>query len=169
MAAGLAGDQWNEGDVSCSVVRRVMLPNGFFTMDGMYETFLTIIGQMEVYPSVIASENDHYLPFLMTTTIMMQAVKAGIGREAAHAAIKEHALATVQDLRSGTVNENDLIERLATDERLGLPRKQLEQILDEGRQQVGSAHQQIMQFTNKVDKYAARFSAAADYQPESIL
>src|SRR4029079_11276526 len=27
MTAELAGDQWNEGDVSCSVVRRVALPD----------------------------------------------------------------------------------------------------------------------------------------------
>lgn len=169
MAAGLAGDQWNEGDVSCSVVRRVMLPDGFFAIDGLFETFLTILGQMDVYPSVIEAENDHYLPFLMTTTIMMQAVKSGVGREAAHAAIKEHALATVEDLRSGTVSENNLIERLAADNRLGLPREQLEQILNEGRQRVGAAHQQVAQFANEVEKYVAKFPAAADYQPGPIL
>ncbi|MEI2699851.1 MAG: lyase family protein [Microthrixaceae bacterium] len=27
MASGMAGEQWNEGDVSCSVVRRVLLPD----------------------------------------------------------------------------------------------------------------------------------------------
>jgi adenylosuccinate lyase len=43
MAAGLAGDQWNEGDVSCSVVRRVMLPDAFFAIDGLLETFLTVL------------------------------------------------------------------------------------------------------------------------------
>ena len=146
-----------------------MLPDGFFAIDGLYETFLTVLDQMDVYPSVMGAENDHYLPFLMTTTIMMQAVKAGVGRESAHAAIKEHALATVQDLRSGTVNANDLIERLAADERLSLSREQLEQILEEGRKQVGSALQQIGQFAGEVDKYAAGFPAAADYQPGSIL
>lgn len=34
MAAELAGAQWNEGDVFCSVVRRVALPDAFFAMDG---------------------------------------------------------------------------------------------------------------------------------------
>jgi adenylosuccinate lyase len=101
MAAGLAGDQWNEGDVSCSVVRRVMLPDAFFAIDGMFETYLTILDQMDAYEAVIAAETAHYLPFLMTTTIMMEAVKAGVGRETAHKAIKEHAVATVNDLRNG--------------------------------------------------------------------
>jgi len=97
MGTGLAGDQWNEGDVSCSVVRRVMLPDAFFAIDGLYETFLTILGQMDVYDSVVEAENNHYLPFLMTTTIMMEAVKAGVGRETAHKAIKKQAVETVQN------------------------------------------------------------------------
>ncbi|HEY5844968.1 MAG TPA: adenylosuccinate lyase, partial [Mycobacterium sp.] len=41
MAAELAGAQWNEGDVFCSVVRRVALPDAFFAIDGQIETFLT--------------------------------------------------------------------------------------------------------------------------------
>ena len=66
MASSLAGDQWNEGDVSCSVVRRVMLPDSFFSADGLLETFITVLDQMAVYPAVIERENDHYLPFLLT-------------------------------------------------------------------------------------------------------
>ena len=89
MAGGLAGDQWNEGDVSCSVVRRLMLPDAFFALDGLFETFLTVLGQMDAYPAVIEAENNHYLPFLMTTTIMMEAVKSGIGREGSHHGVEE--------------------------------------------------------------------------------
>ena len=127
MAGGLAGDQWNEGDVSCSVVRRVMLPDAFFAIDGMFETYLTILDQMDTYEAVIAKETAHYLPFLMTTTIMMEAVKAGVGRETAHKAIKEHAVATVNDLRTGKIERNDLIDRLEADERLGLERSRTDQ------------------------------------------
>ena len=101
MAGELAGDQWNEGDVSCSVVRRVFLPDSFFAIDGLIDTFLTILNQMEVYPAVIGQENQRYGPFLATTTVLMEAVKAGAGREEAHEAIKEHAVQTVRDLRSG--------------------------------------------------------------------
>jgi adenylosuccinate lyase len=169
MAAGLAGDQWNEGDVSCSVVRRVMLPDAFFAIDGLFETYLTILEQMEAYPAVIAAENNHYLPFLLTTTIMMEAVKAGVGRETAHHAIKEHAVATVNDLRSGTVTENDLIQRLCQDERLGLTETQLQAILAQGRENVGAAKSQVDQFVEKVDEYSQRFPEAANYSPGVIL
>lgn len=169
MAAGLAGEQWNEGDVSCSVVRRVMLPDAFFATDGMLETFLTILDQMEAYPAVIERETSHYLPFLMTTTIMMEAVKAGIGRESAHAAIKQHALATVADLRAGTSERNDLIERLAGDERIPLDADQLTAIIDSGRSNAGDAASQIATFAAAVRQIESAHPEAAGYSPGSIL
>ena len=169
MAAGLAGDQWNEGDVSCSVVRRVMLPDSFFALDGLFETFLTVLDQMDAYPAVIAAETSHYLPFLMTTTIMMEAVKAGVGRETAHKAIKEHAVATVNDLRTGKVEKNNLVERLAGDSRLGLDRATLDAILSKGDQESGAAKAQIAAFAAAVRKLEEASPEAAAYGPGSIL
>src|SRR5205823_5364865 len=89
MAAALAGDQWNEGDVSCSVVRRVVLPDAFFATDGVYQTLLTVLDELGAYPAVISRELDRYLPFLATTRVLIAAVKAGVGREVAHEAIRE--------------------------------------------------------------------------------
>jgi len=169
MASGLAGDQWNEGDVSCSVVRRVMLPDAFFAIDGMFETYLTILDQMDAYEAVIAAETAHYLPFLMTTTIMMEAVKAGVGRETAHKAIKEHAVATVNELRTGQIDRNNLIDRLAADQRLGLSRSVLDGIIAGGDQGYGAALSQIAAFAAAVAKLEAQHPQAAEYQPGSIL
>jgi adenylosuccinate lyase len=169
MAAGLAGDQWNEGDVSCSVVRRVMLPDAFFALDGLFETFLTVLDQMDAYPAMIAAETAHYLPFLMTTTIMMEAVKAGVGRESAHKAIKEHAVATVNDLRAGKIERNDLVARLAADPRLGLSAEALEGILARGDQESGAAKAQIAHFAKQVRALEQANPAAASYAPGTIL
>ena len=169
MASNLAGDQWNEGDVSCSVVRRVMLPDAFYAMDGLFETFLTILGQMDAYPAVIEKENQHYLPFLLTTTIMMEAVKAGVGRETAHEAIKEHAVATVHDLRNGVADENNLLQRLADDTRLPLDAGQLAAILKAGRDNVGQAKVQVAHFQSAIEKLSALHPGCADYTPGSIL
>ncbi len=169
MAGSLAGDQWNEGDVSCSVVRRVMLPDAFYAMDGLYETFLTILDQMDAYPAVIEKENQHYLPFLLTTTTMMEAVKAGLGRESAHEIIKEHALATVHELRAGSVSENDLLARLADDSRLPLDQEKFAKILENGRANVGQARQQVAHFTKEIDTLATKHPEAAKYTPGSIL
>lgn len=169
MAAGLAGDQWNEGDVSCSVVRRVVLPDSFFAVDGLFETLLTVLDQMEVYPEVIRRETARYLPFLATTTVLMEAVKAGAGRETAHEAIKEHAVAVVRDLREGRVESNDLPERLAADERLGLDAETLRGIMEQGEALTGQAGPQVDAFVDRARAWAETIEGASSYAPGAIL
>jgi adenylosuccinate lyase len=170
MTAALSGDQWNEGDVSCSVVRRVALPDAFFATDGMLETFLTVLRQMEVFPTAIMAENERNLPFLATTTILMEAVKNGAGRETAHAAIQEHALAATRAMRTGSGNgETDLLVRLAGDKRIGLGKKQLLEILAESARFVGAAPHQVDAFVNEVQPLARKAKGAADYVPGQLL
>lgn len=169
MAGELAGDQWNEGDVSCSVVRRVFLPDSFYAIDGLLDTFITILSQMEVYPAVIEQENRRYGPFLATTTVLMEAVKAGAGREEAHEAIKEHAVATVRDLREGKVLHNDLVERLGKDGRLGLSEARLAELVEQAGSQTGLAVNQVEAFARTVREEAGSVPAASEYQPGSIL
>ena len=168
MTAGLAGHQWNEGDVSCSVVRRVALPDSFFASDGLLETFLTVLQNMEVFPAAILAENERNLPFLATTTILMEAVKNGAGRETAHAAIKEHSLQAAKAMRSGN-GKSDLLERLAADRRSGLGKKALQAILSESARFVGAAPHQVDAFVAEVKPLAKRVKGAADYQPGRLL
>jgi len=94
MAADLAGDQWNEGDVSCSVVRRVVIPDSFYVLDGLIHTFMTILNEFGIFEDKINSELSEQLPFLATTKILMECVKAGMGREVAHEIIKKYATTT---------------------------------------------------------------------------
>ncbi len=168
MTSGLAGHQWNEGDVSCSVVRRVALPDAFFAIDGALETFITVMRQMEVFPAAVAAENERNLPFLATTTILMEAVKHGSGRETAHEAIKEHALAAAKALRSGN-GDADLLSRLAGDKRIGLGKKMLQTILAENVRFVGAAPHQVDAFVAEVNPLARKHRGAADYQPGRLL
>jgi adenylosuccinate lyase len=169
MVSSLSGDQWNEGDVSCSVVRRVALPDAFFAIDGLLDTFLTVLAQMEVFPAMIKAESTHYLPFLLSTTFMMEAVKAGAGREDAHAAIKQHAVATVKDLRKGKVKENDLAKRLAQDKRVGLKTGTINSLIKEGQKRVGAACSQVDYFVARADSWSKRYPNAQAYNPPSIL
>jgi adenylosuccinate lyase len=168
MTGALAGHQWNEGDVSCSVVRRVALPDAFFAIDGLFETFLTVLRHMEVFPSAILAENERNLPFLATTTILMEAVKNGAGRETAHEAIKEHALAAAQALRGGAGGA-DLLSRFAGDRRIGLGKKMLQGILAENSRFVGAAPHQVDAFVAEVKPLAKRFRGSADYAPGQLL
>lgn len=167
MTAALAGDQWNEGDVSCSVVRRVALPDAFYAIDGLLETFLTVLGQLDVFPAVITAENARNLPFLATTTILMEAVKAGAGRETAHAAIKQHALDAAAAIRAG--DEPALIDRLGDEPRLGLSRERLRFILSDTARFVGAAPQQVDGFVQQARAAARRVPGAGRYQPGRLL
>jgi adenylosuccinate lyase len=169
MAAGLAGDQWNEGDVSCSVVRRVVLPDACFALDGLLETTLTVLTDFGAYPAVIERELERYLPFLATTKVLMAAVKAGVGREVAHEAIKGHAVAAALRIREEGAETNDLVDRLASDARLSLTREQLDVALAEPLSFVGAAPDQVDAFVGAVEALVAAHPDAATYRPAAIL
>ncbi len=169
MIGGIIGDQWNEGDVSCSVVRRCVLPDAFMAADGLFETFLTVLDQMGVYEPVIQTELNRYLPFLMTTTIMMAAVKRGVGREEAHEVIKEHAVAVSDDLRRGSISTNDLLDRLGADGRLKLTREEIQEIYDANAGDTGMAGDQVDAFCAMVKELAEQYPAGVGYTPGAIL
>ena len=169
MVASLAGDQWNEGDVSCSVVRRVALPDAFLAIDGLFETFLTVLADFGSYPAVIERELDRYLPFLATTKVLVAAVRNGVGREQAHEAIKEHAVAAALRLREDGAEGNDLIDRLAADPRLGLAPDELAGVLANPIDFVGRAPEQVASFVATVSALVSADPAAAGYRPGDIL
>ncbi|GHJ50682.1 adenylosuccinate lyase [Catellatospora sp. TT07R-123] len=169
MVGELAGDQWNEGDVSCSVVRRVALPDAFFALDGLFQTFLTVLDEFGAYPAVINRELDRYLPFLATTKVLVGAVKKGVGRETAHEAIKEHAVGVALAMRERGQADNDLFDRLAADARLGLSRAEIDALVADRSAFVGASSAQVAAVVAQVEKIAAQHPAAAAYTPGAIL
>jgi adenylosuccinate lyase len=169
MTTELAGDQWNEGDVSCSVVRRVALPDAFFALDGLFETFLTVLDEFGVFPAVIERELQRYLPFLTTTKILMASVRAGVGRESAHEAIKEHAVAVALEMREKGTDRNDLFERLAADDRLPLTLANIIELVSEPLEFTGAAQAQVAEVVNRINAIVASHPEAARYSPGDIL
>ena len=169
MAGELAGSQWNEGDVSCSVVRRVALPGAFFAVDGLLETTATVLDEFGAYPAVIERELDRYLPFLATTKVLIAALRNGVGREAAHEAIRENAVAVALEMREKGTDRNDLFDRLAADSRLGLSADELNALLADPLSFTGAARAQVGAVLRAVDAALASDPAAAQYQPEPIL
>lgn len=168
MTAELAGGQWNEGDVSCSVVRRVALPDAFFAADGLFQTFLTVLDDLGAYPAVVARELDRYLPFLATTKILVAAVQRGVGREQAHEAIKEHAVAVALALR-GERSANDLFDRLAADSRLRLSRADIDALVADPAAFTGAATSQVDIVLSRIAPILAANPEAAAYTPPAIL
>jgi adenylosuccinate lyase len=167
MASELSGTQWNEGDVSCSVVRRVALPGSFFALDGLLETILTVLQEFGVFKGAIKAEFEKYLPFLATTKILMAAVKKGVGREVAHEAIKKHAIASALNMREG--KSQDLVSRLASEKVLNLTEAELNSLLTEPLGFVGLAQQQVSDIAEKVEVIVKKYPQAASYTPSPIL
>ena len=169
MIGELAGDQWNEGDVSCSVVRRVALPDAFFALDGLFQTFLTVLEDFGAFPAVINAELRRYLPFLATTKVLIAAVRHGAGRESAHEVISQHAIAVALDMRENGRTDNDLLDRLAADPRLGVTRAELDAALANPLELAGTAGQQVATLAAEIEKVAAAHPHAAAYRPGPVL
>ncbi len=166
MVSELSGNQWNEGDVSCSVVRRVAIADAFYAFDGLMETVLTVLDEFGTFPALINAELERQLPFLATTKILMAAVKAGVGREVAHEAIKEHAVKATISTREG--NENTFFDDVAADSRIPLDRAALDQLIGQPLDFAGDAQQQIGRVVNRVNLITAAFKDASKYSAESI-
>jgi adenylosuccinate lyase len=166
MVSELAGDQWNEGDVSCSVVRRVAIPDAFYSIDGLLETMLTVLDEFGAFPAVIAAELERYLPFLATTKILMAAVKAGVGREVAHEIIKEHAVKAALGMREG--KDNTLLDDLANDDRLPMDKSALALLISTPLAFTGDARQQVARVVHRIEAITSAHPAAVQYKPGSI-
>jgi len=169
MMGEVAGDQWNEGDVSCSVVRRVALSEGFYALDGLLETILTVLSEFGAFPAVISNEIKRFIPFLATTKILMACVKAGVGRENAHEWIKEHAVAAALNLRATGAVSNDLLQRLAEDERIPLSLDELQQLIAKPLDFTGAARSQVSQIVEVISTIISKYPEAATYRPSEIL
>ena len=166
MAGEMAGGQWNEGDVSCSVVRRVAIPDAFYAIDGLLETMLTVLREFGIFPAVIAAEIERYLPFLSTTKILMAGIKAGVGREEAHEIIKKHATKAVLEMREGKANS--LLKALGDDPHFPLDQPELENLISDPIEFTGDARQQISRVIARIEKITSVNSVAAQYRPGAI-
>jgi len=169
MIGELAGDQWNEGDVSCSVVRRVALPDAFFALDGLFQTFLSVLEDFGAFPAVIDAELQRYLPFLATTKVLVAAMRHGAGRETAHEAIKAHSIAVALQMRENGRTDNDLLDRLAADPRLGVTRAELDAALADPVELSGMAGRQVAALVSQIETIAEAHPDAAGYRPGPVI
>lgn len=171
-ASRLLGDQWEEGDVSCSAIRRVLIPNAFYVTDGIIETTLTVLNNMGVYPAVINKELDRYLPFLATTQILVLAVKHGIGRETAHDIIKKYAISEALKMREDGKAENQLVKELVKDpvfKKAEIKAEELDSIIKDRATFIGNAKKQIELVKQKAEPLIKKYEKEASYEPGQIL
>jgi adenylosuccinate lyase len=143
MASDLAGDQWNEGDVSCSVVRRVVIPDAFYVADGLFHTFMTILTEFGIFEENINKELQEQLPFLATSQILMSCVKAGMGREVAHEMIKKCAT---------TNTAGNFFKALSSEKNFPLSLEQLNELIKNPADFAGSAIEQSQMVADEIRK-----------------
>jgi adenylosuccinate lyase len=155
MAADLAGDQWNEGDVSCSVVRRVVIPDAFYTIDGLLHTFMTVLTEFGIYEDNINKELAEQLPFLATSQILTELVKKGMGREIAHELIKKHAT---------TTTASNFFNALASERDFPLSINELNNLIKDPAAFAGSALEQSKQITDEIKKITKGQVSKVDLQ-----
>jgi adenylosuccinate lyase len=168
-ASRLAGHQWEEGDVSCSVVRRVIIPDMFYVSDGLCETTLVVLNEMGTYPNVISAEVDKYLPFLATTELLNAATMKGMNREKAHELIRKHSVAEALRIRETGGYNNKLAKQLGDDSEFPLDEADIEKILEDKAHFVGNAKKQIYDVVQKTDHLIEKFKIEASYEPGRIL
>jgi adenylosuccinate lyase len=155
MAADLAGDQWNEGDVSCSVVRRVVIPDAFYTIDGLLHTFMTVLTEFGIYEENINKELAEQLPFLATSQILTELVKKGMGREVAHELIKKHAT---------TTTASNFFNALASEKDFPLSINELNNLVKDAASIAGSAVDQSHVVADEIKKITKGEVSKVDLQ-----
>lgn len=167
MATGLAGNQWNEGDVSDSVVRRVMIPDALFALDGLLEAFLTVLDEFGAFEGRIEAEFRAELPFLTTTRLLVAAVQAGMGREEAHELIRTHTLEAAAIRRRG--EPFDAWAALGADDDFPLSESEIRDAVGDGSGLIGRAGEQVDQVVAEIAKVAERHPGAAEFAPGPLL
>ncbi len=165
MVGGLLGDQWYEGDVSCSIVRRVVLPDAFFAIDGMLEASMTVLDEMGLFEPMIGRELAAELPFLCTTRFLAAATERGEGREVAHRIIKTHATRAVAIVRDGG-SSDCLAQSLGGDPDFPLS---IEEIRDLIVPDHGNAVDQVRLVAQMAEVVLERYPDAVHYNPAPIL
>lgn len=175
MAASLSGSLWNEGDVSCSAVRRVVLPDAFFAADGLLHTAAAVVDELEVFEGAISAELRRQLPLLVTARLLGALVEAGMGREAAHELVAEHARAVVAADRRGegaltadgmSGGHDPLTERLAADRRSPLDREALAALISEAADFTGTAGAQVAEIAAQARAIVTNCPEASGREPE---
>jgi adenylosuccinate lyase len=136
--------QFFERTLDDSANRRLVLPESFLATDAILVLMANVAGGLEVSPARIRRRVSDELPFMATEELILRAVRAGGDRQEAHEMIRRHSMEAARALRDGA-ERNDLLERLAADQRFPASLDDLRRAID-ARRFVGRAPQQVDEF-----------------------
>lgn len=133
--------QWLERTLDDSANRRMVLPESFLGADAILDICGNIIDGVQVWPHVIRKHVMAELPFMATENILMECVKHGGDRQELHEVIRELSMEAGKRVKVEGA-DNDLLERIARDDRFAAIHDQLDDITDPAKF-TGRAAQQV--------------------------
>jgi len=142
-------NQWFERSLDDSAIRRMDIPQGFLLGDAILKLFINITSDMVVYPEQIARKLQDELPFMVTEKILMEAVEKGESRQNMHEIVKEHSIEAGKVVKNEGL-DNDLLQRLAADNRIPFTLEELNSLCGSTLQYTGRAVQQTEEFLSEI-------------------
>jgi adenylosuccinate lyase len=147
--AATFSNQWFERTLDDSAIRRMDIPQAFLLTDAILKLYVNISSQMVVFPKQIERHLRMELPFMSTEKILMAAVEKGESRQEMHEVVKEHSLAAGKVVKEEGL-DNDLLQRLADDERVPFSLDDLMDLVGDYSQFTGRAAAQTDEYILEV-------------------
>ncbi len=143
-----ASTQWFERTLDDSANRRIAVAESFLGVDAILNIYINVTSRMVVYDKVIDRRVMEKLPFMAIDNIMMESVKRGGDRQELHEIFRvySHEAARRVKLEGG---DNDLIDRIAADERIPLSREEIMAQLDPSKF-IGRCPSQVDEFISNI-------------------
>ena len=136
--------QWFERTLDDSANKRLSIPEGFLSVDGILDLCMNVVDGLVVYPKVIEKHMMSELPFMATENIMMDAVKAGGDRQELHEKIRELSMEAGKNVKVEG-RENNLLELIAADPAFNLSLEDLQKTMDPAKY-IGRSKEQVEVF-----------------------
>lgn len=144
-----AANQWFERTLDDSAIRRMDLAQTFLLTDAILKLYVNITSDMVVYPKQIEKHLREELPFMATEKILMACVERGKSRQEMHEIIRDHSVAAGLAVKQRGAR-NDLLERLAGDNRVPFDLEELTGLIGNYGDFVGRAPEQTREFLSEV-------------------
>ena len=161
----VASTQWFERTLDDSANKRLSIPEGFLSIDGILDLYLNVVDGLVVYPKVIEKRLLSELPFMATENILMEAVKHGGDRQELHERIRELSMKAGKRVKVEG-KDNNLLELIAADPVFNLSEDKLKEAMNP-KLYVGRSSEQVVEF---IDEYISpileKFSADLGEKPD---
>ena len=143
-AAVTASTQWFERTLDDSANRRIVLPQGFLAMDAILNLYLNVVSGLVVYENVIKSRIAAELPFMVTETILMEAVMRGGDRQELHERIRRYSMEAAKRVKA-MGESNNLLDMIKADQAFRMSPAEIDALLD-AKKFTGCAEDQTERF-----------------------